>query len=267
MNQPPVFLKLGGSLITDKSRARTARPDVLRRLAGEIAGARKAVPGLRIVLGHGSGSFGHVEAKKYGTADGVRTAEGWLGFAAVWAAADLLNRMVMDSLAAAGVPALRLAPSSSALLEDGKILDLPAAPVAAALEAGLVPVVYGDAVFDRTRGGGIASTEAVFAYLARTLHPRQILLAGIERGVFEDHPARTTLLPRIRAGDAGSIRRSLAGSAHADVTGGMLTKVLDMLELIRREETLEALVFSGEVEGNVLRALLGETVEGTRLIK
>jgi isopentenyl phosphate kinase len=267
MTQEVIFLKLGGSLITDKNSARTARPDTIRRLAEEIAQARKAAPGLRLVLGHGSGSFGHMEAKRYGTVEGVRTAEDWRGFAVVWAAADQLNRIVTDTLAACGVPAVRIAPSSCAILEDGRLAEMPVAPAVAAIDAGLVPVVYGDAVFDRTRGGGIASTEMVFAHLARSLHPRWILLAGIERGVFEDYPARKTLLPRIRTGEWESARRSIEGSAHTDVTGGMLSKVEEMMALVLREDNLQALVFSGEVEGNVRRALSGEAVEGTRLEK
>jgi isopentenyl phosphate kinase len=144
---------------------------------------------------------------------------------------------------------------------------MPAAPLAAALEAGLLPVVYGDAVFDRTRGGGIASTEMVFSRQAQTLHPRKILLAGIERGVFRDYPSRNDLLPRIRAGEFETIRRSIEGSAHTDVTGGMLSKVLEMLDLIRREDGLEVLIFSGEAGETVRRALLGEAVEGTWLGK
>jgi isopentenyl phosphate kinase len=262
-----IFLKLGGSLITDKGRERTARPEVIRRLADEIERARRGAPGLRLVLGHGSGSFGHMEAKKFGTADGVRTPDDWRGFAAVWTAADQLNRIVTDALAAAGIPAVRIAPSACAILESGRMAEMPVAPVAAALDAGLVPVVYGDAVFDRTRGGGIASTEMVFAHLARSLHPRQILLAGIERGVFEDYPARTVLFPRIRTADWETIRPKLEGSAHTDVTGGMLSKVQEMLALIAREDNLQGLIFSGEVDDNVRRALIGENVEGTRLEK
>jgi len=262
-----VFLKLGGSLITDKSRARTQRVEVIRRLADEIARARFDSPSLRLVLGHGSGSFGHVEAEKYRTAGGVKTAEDWAGFAAVWAAADELNRMVMDALAGAGVPSIRIAPSSCAVLEDGQLKEMPAEPVRLALEAGLVPVVYGDALFDRTRGGGIASTEMIFHCLTRTLHPQRILLAGIERGVFEDYPERKILLSRIRGPEWESLHEKVEGSEHTDVTGGMLSKVLTMLALIRQEEELEALVFSGAVEGNVRRALLGEEVEGTRLEK
>jgi isopentenyl phosphate kinase len=266
MPKDVIFLKLGGSLITDKSRARTMRRDVIRRLTDEIAEARKTARGLSLVLGHGSGSFGHMEAKKYATADGVRTADDWRGFADVWAAADELNRIVMDSLAASGVPAFRIAPSSGAVLEDGKLAEMPVEPVRMALEAGLLPVVYGDVVFDRTRGGGIASTEMVFANLAPALHPRRILLAGLERGVFKDYPERKILIPRIRAGEV-SARPTIEGSAYTDVTGGMLSKVREMLALIMQEENLRVLVFSGEVKGNVRRALLGADVEGTWLQK
>ena len=46
-----VFIKLGGSLITDKSRPFTEKKSVIRRLAKEIHEARKE-SGVRIILGH-----------------------------------------------------------------------------------------------------------------------------------------------------------------------------------------------------------------------
>ncbi len=73
-----VFLKLGGSLITDKKRPHTPRMDVIRRLAREIAAARNIRPDLQLVLGHGSGSFGHIPAEKYGTHQGVKSPSEWL---------------------------------------------------------------------------------------------------------------------------------------------------------------------------------------------
>jgi isopentenyl phosphate kinase len=58
------FVKLGGSLITHKRTPRTARRDVIARLATEIKSVCAEVSDLRFVLGHGSGSFAHVPAKK-----------------------------------------------------------------------------------------------------------------------------------------------------------------------------------------------------------
>ena len=67
-----IFLKLGGSLITDKERPRTPRLDTLRDLSTQIAAARARDPNLLLLIGHGSGSFGHVVAKKYATRDGLQ---------------------------------------------------------------------------------------------------------------------------------------------------------------------------------------------------
>jgi isopentenyl phosphate kinase len=52
------FLKLGGSLITDKTHPYTARPEMLDALVGEIVKAFRDNADLHLVLVHGSGSFG-----------------------------------------------------------------------------------------------------------------------------------------------------------------------------------------------------------------
>ena len=66
-----------------------------------------------------------------------------------------------------------------------------------ALAAGLVPLVYGDVIFDRKRGGIILSTEELFDYLARVMKPEEILLAGMEEGVWKDFPVCSTLIQQI----------------------------------------------------------------------
>ena len=101
------FLKLGGSLLTDKTHDKATRPDVIARIAHEIAGYVAQPQRAALLLGHGSGSFGHTAAKKYGTRSGVHDAEGWRGFAEVSVVAAQLNRIVADALASAGVPELR----------------------------------------------------------------------------------------------------------------------------------------------------------------
>ncbi len=265
MNAPSlVFLKLGGSLITDKTRPRTPRPQVIARLAAEIAAARAQNPNLRLLLGHGSGSFAHVPAKRYGTRQGVDSPAGWRGFAEVWYEAAALNRLVMDALHTADLPALAFPPSAGVIARNGAVLRWETGGLRAALENGLLPVVYGDVVFDRARGGTILSTEDVFTHLARELHPRRILLAGIDPGVWADYPARARLLPEITPQTWGAAESALGGSAGTDVTGGMRSKVRGMLDLAVEISGLEVLIFGGDQPGNVSAALSGERV-GTRI--
>jgi isopentenyl phosphate kinase len=253
-----VFLKLGGSLITEKDRPHTPRLETIQRLVMEITAARHAYPGLAVLLGHGSGSFGHVPAQKYGTRNGVKNAEAWRGFAKVWREASDLDHLVLDALHETGLPAVAFPPSAAVIARDGKPASWDLAPIIFALESGLLPVVYGDVVFDFTLGGTILSTEELFAHLVRYLMPKRILLAGIEPGVWQDYPQNTTLFEEITPAGFSSLSQAIAGSSAADVTGGMYSKVQQSLELVRLVPNLEIDIFSGEVPGAVEHALLGE---------
>jgi len=253
------FLKLGGSLITDKSSPRTPRRELLARLMDEIVAAQAAQPGHGLVLGHGSGSFGHFEARKYGTRQGVHTSEQWRGLAEVQSVAGELNRLVVDAARAAGLPVLNLPPSASAVCRDGVIKSLAVDPVEAALDHDLVPLVCGDVALDEVRGGTIVSTEDVFRYLAGSLRPERILLAGIEPGVltrWPDGEVIPAVTPEI-------VLSGLGGSHSADVTGGMASKVAEMLALAQAVPGVSVRIFSG-VSPRVVRAvLLGEAAPGT----
>ncbi len=255
-----IFLKLGGSLLTDKTTPEAVRVDVLRRLAGEIAAAREAAPGMRLLLGHGSGSFGHVAAARHGTRAGAGTADAWRGMAEVADAAARLNRRVVAALLAAGLPALSLAPSASAACRDGQLADLSAGPVGAALNAGMVPVVYGDVAFDADRGATIVSTEEVLAYLAPALLPGRVLLAGEVAGVLG---AAGAVIPHITPENLSTIADALGASRGTDVTGGMDTKVRAMLNLAAATPGLHVRVFSGLVPGLLREVLLDRARPGT----
>ncbi len=263
-NSPLIFLKLGGSLITDKHRPYTPRLDILRRIAEEIAAARLENPALRLILGHGAGSFGHVPAKRYGTRQGVRTPEEWLGFAEVWKEAATLNRLVVDALLEAKLPLISLPPCAAVTAEDGRVAVWELYPISAALQAGLVPLIFGDVIFDRRRGGTILSTEDLFEYLARQLRPQRILLAGIEEGVWRDFPLCTELVRQITPADIQQRRLQLGGSQAPDVTGGMESKVRQSLTLVQEIPGLEVLIFNGEPPGTIRRALGGEHL-GTQI--
>jgi isopentenyl phosphate kinase len=259
-----IFLKLGGSLITDKDKPYTPRLDKLKELALEIKTVLDSNPGLLMILGHGSGSFGHTAAKKYGTRDGVQTVEQWHGFAEVKYQAAELTRYVIESLLKAGLPAISIHPSSSMVSDNRIIIHHNVLAIRKALAVNLLPVVHGDVAFDESLGGTILSTEDVFSFLAEQFSPRRILLAGIEAGVWADFPARTELVKQIQLSDYEKMRAGIGGSVSTDVTGGMKAKVEEMLELVKKNKGLTVQIFSAEESGFLTRALSGENV-GTLL--
>ncbi|HIE24717.1 MAG TPA: hypothetical protein EYP74_01825, partial [Anaerolineales bacterium] len=179
-----IFLKLGGSLITDKGRPRTPHVDVLSSLCRQIAEVSARDPNLILLVGHGSGSFGHVAGKKYKTRAGLpplappegrrtgrvcengenspfllrgqgrmRAEAYWHGFTEVWHEARELNKIVMDSFRDAKIPAIAISPSSGVIAKDGKVAEWNLEPIKHALASGITPVIYGDVVFDEIRGG------------------------------------------------------------------------------------------------------------------
>ncbi len=254
------FVKLGGSLITNKRVNREFRADTMRRLAVEIA----SVPDTTLLIGHGSGSFGHFEAKTHGTIHGVTSPAQWQGFARVSTVAAELNHYVASTLVAEGLSVMSFQPSATAIADDGVIQHMDIEPMERALEHGLIPLVYGDVAFDKRRGGTIISTETIFTYLASRLRVARILLVGEVAGVYDQTGA---IIPEITGANFPQVRSALGDSGGVDVTGGMVTKVQDMLALVDQVPNLSIHIIDGSKPGELARHLSGQAENGTRIYR
>lgn len=251
-----ILLKLGGSLITEKSLRDTARLEVIARLAEEIARAAARMPE-RLVLGHGSGSFGHVAAREHGIGEGLHSAAQLPGISKTQERAAALHREVIDKLLAAGLAPFSVAPSSCLIFKGGQP-DLSLKPLLLALKNGLLPVVYGDVVMDLDQGVAICSTERMLEILAHRLPVRRALWLGETDGVYD---AKGRTIPRLSADDFEKALESIGSPAGTDVTGGMRHRVETALALTRLG--IRSLLFNGLTPGLLERALLGEEVPGT----
>lgn len=258
------LVKIGGSSITNKAEKQTYLQEVMQQIARELQSARLEASSLSLVLGHGSGSFGHFEASEHDTIHGVKGPEQWYGFARVGAVAAKLNQYVMEDCLDAGLPVLHIQPSAIAEAQDGQIITMNMTAIQRALQQGLIPLLYGDVAFDEIRGGTIISTENILTYLAQHLLgvTRIILLAG-EDGVYDE---TGTLIPLITSFNFDTVRPVLGTSAGTDVTGGMLTKVEDMMALVARRPDLVIHIINGRVPGRLLACLLDQPVMSTRLL-
>ncbi|HYN88174.1 MAG TPA: isopentenyl phosphate kinase [Ardenticatenaceae bacterium] len=243
-----VFLKLGGSLITDKTRPFTVRSQVLARLAQEVAAARVARPELRLVVAHGSGSFGHFAAQESGF-DRARNVLTSAAYAKVSAAAATLNTIVRAALLDVGLPAVSLPPSASALVRGGDLAELAVEPYERLLAWNAIPLTYGDVALRDEGEGTIVSTETVFRFLARHLRPGRLILLGEVEGVYAGDPHAKTdtpvLIPRISRANWDTVQDALGGARGADVTGGMRAKVAEMLALCELMPDLDVRIASG----------------------
>lgn len=271
MDNKLIFLKLGGSLITKKEERSTINQAALHSACQQIARFKKENPNTRLLIGHGSGSFGHFAAAKHGTRNGYRSDASldmindfWVGFLAVYEQARLLNDAVISELRSAGAPVICFSPNTAVTANNGKVSTWDTSTIINALDHGIIPVVFGDVIFDDTMGGTILSTEDLFEYLAVDLRPDLILLAGIEEGAWADYPKNQKLIEQINISSYKELKSSLQGSAAVDVTGGMDSKVSQMLDLIGSSPNLTARIFSGIPENNIYNALCDRPI-GTHL--
>lgn len=263
MDDTLIFIKLGGSLITYKDQPETARPEIIEASLRAILTLRENNPRLHILLGHGSGSFGHTIARRYGTMDGVKTPEDWVGFAEVANAAKALNDLVIEIGQKIGLPLELFRPSTNVLTCNRKIISWNLAPIRAALQEGTIPLVYGDVVIDTVLGGTILSTEELFLHLVDYLKPSKMLIAGIEAGVFADFPKRSLVIPKISRDDSLS-GFTLDGAQTPDVTGGMLAKVRLLQSACAINPGMSAFIYSGLDAENANRIVAGQHV-GTQI--
>jgi isopentenyl phosphate kinase len=265
---PDLFLlKLGGSLITDKAREETPRREVIARLAGEIA---QAITGTKarfsLVVAHGSGSFGHVAARRHGVGRGPLSAEQLAGACATQERAAALHRIVVAALIEAGAPAFSIAPSSCVVAAAGRPVEIAVEPLLLALRRGLVPVLYGDVVLDREWGASICSTERLFRLLARPLQGgdfkiRRAVWLGETDGLW-DAAGRT--VPRVTAASFAAAQEAIGAPAGTDVTGGMRHRLETALELAG--QGIPSLLANGLTPGLLALALRDERVTGTEVL-
>jgi isopentenyl phosphate kinase len=213
-----------------------------------------------LLIGHGSGSFGHVSADQYHTSSGGMGAEYWHGFSKVWRAARELDQIVIESLANSGLNIVAFPPSAGIISHNQQVESWDIRPIQMALSHKLIPIVQGDVIFDRQMGGTILSTEQIFFYLSTQLSPSRILLAGIEEGVYQNPNHPKDIIPHITPTNIEKVLPFLSDLNTIDVTGGMYSKVQVMVSLVKQYPHLQVQIFSGVEPGHIFKALKGESI-------
>lgn len=256
------LIKLGGSLVTDKRKPKSFRRTAVKDIALQLIELRSIQPDRRIVLGHGSGSFGHFEAQKHDTMRGLHSAADRMGFARVGAVASELGHLILEELLAAGLPALRFPPAAMQVARNREVAHLDIRALALALNQQFLPLVNGDVALDEAIGGSIISTEKLFAHLVKPLKVKRILLLGNSDGVLDQN---NQVIPRLTAENVKCYEHVLGTAEGFDVTGGMNQKVKDMLRLVILHKDLDIHIANGNQSGLLLDILKRGANVGTRI--
>lgn len=257
-------LKLGGSVITHKEKPLTANLKAINRLSREISEAKVS----RLILIHGGGSFGHPLAKQYALKEGYKEKSQLLGFSKTRQAMATLNKLIVDALMRQNIPVVGLQPSAFIVTSSGRTSRIEEQPLRKLLEIGLVPVLYGDAVLDFHLGFTILSGDQLAASLALQLDASQIILGIDVDGLYTSDPKSSSsarLIPKITLPELKNIQHQIEEAKVTDVTQGMLGKVSELMPAV--EKGISALIVNAAKPDNIYKALKGERVTGTTIVK
>lgn len=256
-----VCLKIGGSVITDKSTLLTPDMANIARFAANLSAVRRKFPGTALLLGNGAGSFGHHSAHAYGLGEGATTPAQFYGTGLTHNSVRSLNLMVGEALTAQDIPAYCLSPGDMFTAQNGEVLTANEKVVDALLDRAMVPVLHGDTVLDTERGVSIFSTEKSLFWLAEGLRSRYdhvtVVMVVDTGGVLNGTGA---VLPEL-ARDA-KLPETPKIPGVADVTGGMAHKVA----MCRKAaEWADNVYIIGNTEADLSAAFAG-TPAGTKVL-
>ncbi len=179
-----------------------------------------------------------------------------------------LNKLVVDALIRQNIAAVGLQPSAFVVTNSGRISCIEEQPLRKLLEIGLVPVLYGDAVFDFDLGFTILSGDQLAAFLAMQLGASQIILGIDVDGLYTSDPKSdpsARLVRHITLQELRNMQHEIEEAKVTDVTRGMLGKILELMPAVER--MISALIVNAAKPNNIYKALKGEKVTGTIIVK
>ena len=257
------LLKLGGSLITDKSTPYTAKPQIIKNILLEVKDALEEKPDLNLIIGHGAGSFAHQSAKKYNTINGFKNENEKYGACFVHADAMKLHGIVLTECMKLGLPVFSLQPASFFMTKNKKLQIANFEILVMLLQKKMIPLIFGDVIIDIQIGATIYSTDKLFSlitnyFLDKKQTVNKIIHAGNYDGVYDQNGK---VIEKITKQNYFQILKKIKPSKHIDVTGAMGGKIMEARN--NAERGIKTFIINGTKPHNVANALLDKKVHGT----
>jgi len=251
-----ILIKLGGSVITDKSSYKRFNKDVVSRLCREIKDSGKDV-----MIVHGAGSFGHVIAKEFELQKGHIRKDQIDAVTKVSRDVRELNLLMIGELIDAGIPAVSIPTGSCSVMDDGTLV-MNEEILRGYLGLGIVPVMFGDVVLDRKKGFGICSGDVIMGSLTDIFSPEMVVFVSDIDGLYDRDPKVTKDAKLIADVNEKVLDSIPEETTVADVTGGVHSKMRIMLNL--SSNSRDCILVNGMVDGRLRTLLNGGNVVCTR---
>lgn len=261
-----IILKLGGSLLTDKNNPLSLRAKIIKHSVEQIIQSKQ-----KVIIVHGGGSFGHPIAKKYKISSGLNSEinDQIYGLAKTHEAMNELNTYIINEFLEKNQPAMAFQASAIFLKDSTSITSKTIDIIENAIEAGIMPVLYGDVVFEKNGSFSIISGDHIILELCKklsTILVSKVIFATDVDGIYirkvENGNEKMGLAESIYCHELDTIK--LATLDHKiDVTGSMKGKIDSIKDVCALGIPVQ--ILNGLKNQNILKALKGEMVECTHI--
>ena len=237
MAKEKIVVKLGGSLITDKTSQMPKIDKLQMSKIGSILNQEK----YDLILVHGAGSYGHPIAKKYAIAQGSDgTTEQEEAVQETRKQVRELNQELCKYLNEEGMDIVPISPSLNMKTKGpNEIIDFPINMFDEVLNIGKTPITYGDVTDDERQGICVLSGDLLMSELSKIYKPLYSIFVMDQAGVFDGDPCNpeSSVMPSINYDTVKILLNQNSSSPTIDVTGGLIRKVECALNIAKYSET------------------------------
>ena len=247
-----IFIKIGGSYLTDKTKAYSLDENHIHLIAKAISVLLNE-NNFDIILAHGAGAYGHIKAKQFKAQSGIHPVHNWQAFYQIRHDMISMNAKFLQICYEEKLYPVTVQPSAIIMSKSGKIEAINSDIIQKLLAFDQIPLLHGDIVLDKNQGFTIASTENILTALCKTIFFHRVIMISDVSGVYDDNK---NIIPEINSKNYNQIMKYLGSSKGIDITGGMKSKVEQLYELIKAKKILKSHILSVHDNYNDLKNLI-----------
>jgi isopentenyl phosphate kinase len=265
-----IILKLGGSILTHKNKEHLRLRE--KNLRDSIKVLKKTLqknPHEKIILIHGAGAEGHFLAHKYNLLYGTKNdTKKQLGALKTRFANQTLNTKILELFLEANLLVTTIHSSTILSTQEGRVSFLSHIPLDCALTQNLIPLLYGEMIYDETLGMSVCSGDLIAFLLAKKYNASRILFASDVDGVYTKDPYKNKDAEIIHTTTLSNLNAQknivLEGSHNIDVTGGLSNKIQTLQSYIH-PGLEDVCIFNGLVPQNFSH-IFDKKPQGTQIV-
>ncbi len=206
-----IIIKLGGSIITDKSKYKTFRLKETENIIKELIKIKDD-----FIIVHGGGSFGHIMAKKYNLPGNINNTS-LKGYSIVHNDMVELNIKISNLLTKYNINNIGI-PVSSIIYNNKKNYNI----LKKYFSINIMPLTYGDVYLKNKNYLGIYSGDDIVYDLSKIFNPEKVIFFSDIDGIYDKNPKKYKDAKLLK-----TINNNFSFDNN-DVTGGIMGKYKTM---------------------------------------